>query len=192
MLWKVLSLLLALSVWPMESDAQTPAAPCGLSNPGACRTTNNLFFDPAFEQALGRFLGDHQAAYLFERGPVRDQAIAVLGGPPDAPVLVEGLYRFTACRPHSCSEKGAVVLTPGGQIMAVAILHGSCATVPRPARCSSERRLAVFLHTDADQALIVGDLSRWAEDVVARQYTSTGLVKPTLQGVDVSAVNPRD
>ena len=191
---KVLKLLglLLVSVWPQQSSASTSTAPCGLSNLSACRTTNNLVWDADFEQALGLFLGDRQAAYFYERGPVRDQAMAVLGGPPDTPVSVENLYRFTACRAHSCSEKGAVVLTPGGQIMAVAILHTVCATSPRPPRCTLKTRLAVYLHPDTDRALIVSDLSLWAENAVARSYTPPGLSRPALDGVDVLAAGSNE
>ena len=185
MIWKVLGLLLAFSTAPQQSAAQTPPTPCGLSSLSACRTTNDLLWDTGFSQALGRFLGERQAAYLWERGSVRDQAGAVLGGPPDTPIIVGNLYRFTACRLHSCSDKGAVFLTPGGEIMAVAILHSTCATAPGPARCADKMRLAVYLDPDADRTLIIGDLSHWAEDAVARLHTSAGLASPTLEGVDV-------
>ncbi|MEN5361916.1 hypothetical protein [Brevundimonas intermedia] len=185
MIWKVLGLLLAFSTAPQQSPEQTPPTSCGLSSLSACRTTNNLVWDTGFGQALGRFLGERQAAYLWERGSVRDQARAVLGGPPDAPIIVENLYRFTACRLHSCPEKGAVFLTSSGEIMAVAILHSTCATAPRPAHCAETMRLAVYLDPDADRTLIVGDLSHWAEDALARLHTFAGLAPPTLEGVDV-------
>jgi hypothetical protein len=189
--WKLASLLLALAVWPQQSAAQSFTGDCGLSNLSACRTTNNLVWDAGFEQALGRFLGDRQASYLY-LGPLRDQAMAVLGGPPDTPVFGGNLYRFTACRAHSCMEKGAVVLTPSGQIMAVAILHTACAASPGPTRCAEKRRLAVYLHHGADRHLIVGDLSRWAEDAVAGAYQPSGLARPALEGVDVLPAGSND
>jgi hypothetical protein len=105
--WKILGLFLALSIAPQPSVAQAPATACGLSNLAACRTTNALIWDTGFRQALAQFLGERQAAYLWEGGSVLGQARAVLGGPPDAPTLVGDLYRFTACRLHSCTEKGA-------------------------------------------------------------------------------------
>ena len=59
--WKLTSLLLALSVWPQQSAAQSFTGDCGLSNLGACRTTNNLVWDAGFKQAHPRRLGgDHQ------------------------------------------------------------------------------------------------------------------------------------
>jgi len=190
--WKILGLFLALSIAPQPSVAQAPATACGLSNLAACRTTNALIWDTGFRQALAQFLGERQAAYLWEGGSVLGQARAVLGGPPDAPTLVGDLYRFTACRLHSCTEKGAVVLTSSGEIRAVAVLHSACAMAPRPARCAERTRLAVYLHPDADRALVVGDLSHWAEDAVARQYTPAGLTPPRLEGVDVLMAGSRD
>lgn len=190
--WKLTSLLFALSVWPQQSAAQSFTGDCGLSNLGACRTTNNLVWDTGFKQALGRFLGDRQASYLYNRSPLSDQAMAVLGGPPDTPVFGGNLYRFTACRAGSCTEKGAVVLTPSGQIMAVAIFHTACAALRRPTRCTEKRRLAVYLHHGADRHLIVGDLSRWAEDAVAAAYAPPGQARPALEGVDVLPAGSND
>lgn len=187
--WHIFGLLLALAIWPNASSGQTPSGDCTLFNPGACRTTNEIVWDPAFERALERFLGDRQAAYLHARGPVRDQAEAVLGGPPDTPVVFGNLYRFTACRAHSCDEKGAVIVTRGGRVLAVAMLHSACVTSPRPSRCAAKMRLAVHVHSDADQALVVGNLSQWAADAVERRYTPPGLVSATLEGVDVSTVD---
>lgn len=193
MTWKVLGLLLALiTTTPQQGSAQTPPNPCGLSSLEACRTTNALVRDAGFQAALGRFMGDRQAAHLWERGPVRDQVRAVLGGPPEAPALVGGLYRFTACRLHSCSEKGAVVLTPTGDIIAAAVLHSTCATAPETPRCADTMRLAVYLHPAADRPLIVGDLAHWAEDAVARLYTPAGLSRATLGGVDIVTVGDSD
>src|SRR5439155_26713334 len=52
-----------------------------------------------------------------------DELITVLGGPPDEPKrLSDGAYLFTACQAHSCPEKGAVILSPKGEIIAAAMI----------------------------------------------------------------------
>ncbi|WP_045319414.1 hypothetical protein [Brevundimonas abyssalis] len=50
----------------------------------------------------------------------------------------------------------------------------------------SRMRLAVHLHADADQTVVVGNLSQWAADAVQGRYTSPALGRAVLEGVDVS------
>jgi len=97
---------------------------CGINNLEACINTNRLVWDKAFQEALAEFIGDRPAGWLYEDGTMLGQVRAVLGGPPDRPVhFGNNLIRFSACRHHSCDEKGAVVLTTDGEIIAVGVLH---------------------------------------------------------------------
>jgi hypothetical protein len=76
------------------------------------------------------------------------QAREALGGPPDAPLrLKDGSLLFTACRAHSCPEKGAMVIMPSGQIRIAVLLHYACTRDG----CADNPRLALF-YRDPDQA----------------------------------------
>ena len=185
-LWLLFGLLLTLSAGlPRATDASP--AECGLHALDGCRNTNQLIWDPAFAPAVRALLGDREASYPYKQDRVSTQALTVLGGPPDLPQRLGEWYRFTACRLHSCDEKGAVVLTGDGRIMAVAILHSLCAQPVRPDRCSAHTRLALYLHPRADAALITADLSRWAREALEARYTSS--TPAVLDGVDVTTVD---
>jgi hypothetical protein len=121
--------------------AGTAAPSCSIAQPTLCRTTNELMWAKGTEPALQTFFGKARGDYLIPDAPVWKQAREALGGPPDAPVrLKDGNLLFTACRAHSCPEKGALVVTPAGQIRAAALLHYFCT----PARCADNARLALF------------------------------------------------
>lgn len=146
-----------LGLLMMLSAAAAPAAPaagpaatcCDLLRPArprlaACRDTNQLITAPAFTAAVRRFIGKRKASYLHANGDVTDQQIEVLHGPPDEPTRIGALYRFTACRAHSCPEKGAAVLDPAGKIVALAILYSPCATADTR-DCNRREDLVVFM-----------------------------------------------
>ncbi|HEY1605036.1 MAG TPA: hypothetical protein VGF77_05515 [Allosphingosinicella sp.] len=108
---------------------------CGLRRLEACESTNQLVWGPGFERALRRFLGrdaDDRVSYLYSRGRLIGQVREVLGGPPDAPRSLPGGSRlFTACRAHSCEEKGAVAFAADGHIVAIGVLNYHCGKCAR-------------------------------------------------------------
>ena len=73
---------------------------------------------------MKRFAGPAQADALGgSSASLSEDLLDTLGGPPDEPVkLADGNYLFTACVAHSCTEKGAIVLTPSGSVVAAAML----------------------------------------------------------------------
>ncbi|WP_375271365.1 hypothetical protein [Sphingomonas sp.] len=170
-----MSLLIATAV------AVSPAPPrdCAPARLDACDTTNSLIWSRAFTRDLHAFLGDGTASYLNRNRPVFDQAQEVLGGPPDDPVrLADRSWMFTACRAHSCAEKGAVVLTPAGRIVAVGILHFGCGASTNPRRsCTGIPRLALYLRGAAPSSTAIArtEIETWARGN-----------EPTLAGVDVT------
>jgi hypothetical protein len=97
---------------------------CGLRHLSACSTTNELIWDRGFDQALRGFGGRARTNILEAgRGPLSDELRAVLGGPSEEPQrLTDGSYFFTACRAHECDNKGAIVLSPQGRIVAAAMI----------------------------------------------------------------------
>lgn len=157
--------------------AKAPAPPppdCGLRHPALCRNTNILVWDKPFQRAVRAFVGPGRVHYLY-RGTLADQQMSVLGGPPDEPVRIGELYRFTACRPHSCDEKGAVVLDVGGRVEATAILHTDCVRPDAPALCFRDDTLTIFVRDAETQKPIIDDLTAWAKAAVAG-YQDTALV----------------
>jgi len=147
--------------------AATPV--CAVSHPVACADTNVLARAPGFLPMLRRFFrGVPPASLLFRGGTLADQAAEVLGGPPDDRSRIGPFHRFTACRAHSCPEKGALVLTEAGEPVAVAILHSPCPAAAPPPRCSAINLLRIYTRPGATPA-VVADLKRWARTAVAGQ-----------------------
>lgn len=95
---------------------------CSLSRPQLCTTTNDIVWDHGFQAELRDFTHDLPSRYY--RSPsFYAQARDLLGGPPDHRRRIgPGRHLFTACRPHSCDEKGAVVVNAQGQITARGLL----------------------------------------------------------------------
>ena len=168
-------------------DAAPASAPaCAIMMPAACRDTNRLAWASGFEPALRRFLGRRTAAMLGRRQLVSRQAAEVLGGPPDAPQRIGDRYRFTACRAHGCTEKGALVLTPAGTVVAVGILHATCGLPDHGPRCFDDHILSLYLR--GRQSAVMADLQKWAHDAVANGYHMPGQPVPRLLRTDVVSV----
>ncbi len=180
----MLGVLLMLSA----ATAPVPAnvARCAPTRLAACRDTNQLVVAPAFTAAVRRFIGKRKASYLYADGDVATQQIEVLHGPPDEPTRIGELYRFTACRAHSCPEKGAAVLDPAGRIVALAILYSPCATADMR-DCNRRDDLIVFMRErERLQRLeVVANLRAWAVEQVAGSYTVPGQPKLRFGGVKV-------
>ncbi len=161
------------------------AGSCRLDIPAACRDTNALASSAGFDAAVSTVLGDRRADFLYKGRSVAEQAIDVLGGPPDLPTRIGPYWRFTACRAHSCGEKGAVVLLPSGAIVAVGILHSRCA-LPQPgADCFAHDTLTLFVRNAGPD--VIRDLRSWGEDQ-AHAGRVAGLRTTTLDAVEVVAV----
>ena len=175
-----------LGVVMMLSAAAGSGAVCAPARLSACQDTNQLVMAPAFTAAVRRFIGKRKAAYLYANGDVAGQQIDVLHGPPDEPTRIGNLYRFTACRAHSCPEKGAAVLDPAGKIVALAILYSPCATADTR-DCNRRDDLVVFMRErDRVQRVeVVANLRAWAVDQVASSYMVPGQPKVRFGGMQV-------
>lgn len=161
--------------------AATPAPaapnPCTLRALQACANTNQLVWDPQFEAALTRFLGDSRGDYLRPNALVADQLREALGGPPDdRKGLATGDWLFTACRAHSCPEKGAVVVTQTGRILAAGLLNFHCHAAPKgQAQCEKARRLDIFVRPgEADAGRLIQPLDGWARMATEQERVQFG------------------
>lgn len=146
----MLSVLIAPILLTAAAAPPTPNR-CTVEHLAACQNTNVLLLSVDMEDAMARFLGRHAAdrvSYVRANGYLIDQILDVLGGPPDdRRDLPGGGYVFTACRPHSCMEKGAVAFDAGGRINAVGLLSFHCGRSPKG--CSDGRTLDVYVKNDS-------------------------------------------
>ncbi|MFZ4690161.1 MAG: hypothetical protein ACOYLS_13045 [Polymorphobacter sp.] len=136
------------------------AMPCSMAAPAQCSTTSELMWAPGTETALKGFFGTARGDYLMPNALVWKQAREALGGPPEEPLRLKDVsLLFSACRAHSCPEKGAMVVTPAGKIRAAALLHYRCTR----AGCANNARLALFYRQPAEaDGLAMRALIGWA------------------------------
>ena len=145
--------MISALIVPLILAASSTSAPlavhCDVAHLAACRDTNVLTRSSGTTSAMTKFLGKHAAdrvGYLYA-GRLIDQISEALGGPPDERRdLPGGGYLFTACRPHSCLEKGAVAFDASGHMTALAIVSFHCGGRHQP--CSSGATLDLFVRDD--------------------------------------------
>jgi hypothetical protein len=131
------------------ATAAAAGTPCALASVRSCADTNQLVWSTSFQPALQTFLGNRAVSWLGQKAEIADVVSEVLGGPPDAPVEVaEGLIRFSAVRPQSATERGAVFIAADGTIKAAGVLHFNCAQ-----RCDKSYSLTMLM-TSEDKALM--------------------------------------
>jgi hypothetical protein len=162
--------LAALAMTALVPNLAAARNRCGPAHLEECRNTNVLIWNPAFEAEIRKFLGNRRADYLYAGRPlVSKQMIDVLGGPPDGPRRIGDLWLFTACRAHSCQEKGAAVLEPKGGIIALAILHSACTWRRGEGDdCVSHDVLTTFVRSAVPDG-VVKRVTDWAGDEVRRE-----------------------
>jgi hypothetical protein len=161
--------------------------PCSLHRLDACKTTNYLVWDTGFRQAMKRFFGPVRGDYI-RSGLVYQQAIDALNGAPDdAARLSDSGWLFSACLSHDCSQRGAVVITAAGRIVAVGLLNSHCG--PRPVGpdrfgCDQDLTLDLFAkESDRANVSYMRTLATWGEaDEIAARWP-TGTPKPSYKGL---------
>ena len=117
------------------------AGQCELDSIGSCADTNQLVWSKCFQPALAAFLGKRQVRWLGKKAEIADVVGEVLAGPPDDRVTVtDGLYRFSATRPQSATERGVVFLDEDGVIKVAGVLHFNCTQ-----QCNKTYSLSILL-----------------------------------------------
>jgi hypothetical protein len=130
-------------------------------------------------KALHKFAGKAQGTYMPVYPPlVSDAIVEGMGGPTDPVVdLPGGLRLISGCRAHSCTEKAAVILTPGYDVQAAAVIGRKCHWTGRPRRtrkgnlngpskCDSDVDvLTVFMPRSAQSDALDKALQDWARKV---------------------------
>ena len=186
------------------ADPMRDASGCRLAALAECSHTNQLVYQDDFQAAVARFLGNRRRAYVdhpdgpdgsqANAPPVSGQMIEVLGGPPEDRQRLGPYLFFSACRGHSCPEKGFAVLTPAGGIVALGIFHGwneAEAGNPRTC-CGPDPDLTIYHQPTADWARIAPALRSWAEGKAASLYRFEGEAQPKLRQVELIDVSRAD
>lgn len=105
-------------------------------------TNLNPMIANSFQPAVDAFIGDGQAGYYMPNSSVADQIVIGLGVPGTVVELGDGDILYDGCRPHSCSEKAAVIADNQDMIVGAALLHYACTT----SGCSRSPHVAIFLN----------------------------------------------
>jgi hypothetical protein len=183
------------------ADQGQGATGCALSALASCGNTNQLVHEDDFAVAVANFIGPRRRAYVdHPDGPegsdmgaplVSDQVIAVMGGPPDDARKLGPYFFFSACRAHSCPEKGFAVLTPEGEIVALGIFHFWNEQRAKNARscCGHDPDLTIHYQPTADWQRIEPALKLWAEGKAASLHHFEGEEQPKLRQVELIEVS---
>ena len=173
---------------------------CLATRPARCGNTNALLWSDGFKDKVARYLGDRRRTYLAHpdgrEGPdatgmtVAEAMLEVLGGPPDDMQRLGPYYLFTACRAHSCSEKGLALLGGDGQIVALGILHywNLPGEVEQRRCCGSEPDLDIYLRPVDDITRVLPTLRDWGQQQAATTYRAAGASVPKLHAIRLFAV----
>jgi hypothetical protein len=117
--------------------------------------TNRLVWDKEFSLRIHQLFGQHQENFFY-KGPLYEQVLAGLGGPPDNIIKVGETLRFaSACRAHSCDEKAAVLIACPDNVLAVGILHFNLDTMAATLTVYSQEATPTIRST----------FSRWGEKI---------------------------
>jgi hypothetical protein len=114
---------------------------------------------------LDRFFGTLTGSYIIPDAAVKDQVGAAMGIPRPDLLLPDGSYLVSGCRPRSCDEKGAVVVGPGGEITAAALISHKC-NARAASACLPYPNFTVFVPHGQEQAAHVRALQEWARETL--------------------------
>jgi hypothetical protein len=105
------------------------------------KDTNHLIWDGKFETTVKKYFGARRFDAFYPNGSLSAQILGGLGGPPDQiKTFGKSMFIASACRPHSCDEKAAVVFKKPATILAFGLIHFNC----KKEGCDSSPRLSIF------------------------------------------------
>ena len=110
-------------------------------------------------------------SYFLPDKPVSEQIFMGLGIPSPTKKLADGNLLVSGCRPHSCDEKAAVIVTPAGKLLMAGLIHFHChrdavkqnAKSTGATSCDRDPRLTVFVKQKNNQPEFTRELQDWAE-----------------------------
>ncbi|HGJ5067314.1 TPA: hypothetical protein ACJGSF_005552 [Salmonella enterica subsp. enterica serovar Muenchen] len=141
-------------------------AESGTFNLNGVSSTNELFLDQNnyFEKHINHFFGGLQGFY-FWNGSVAKQVIAGLSGPPNDIVQIDkNVHMATACRAHSCTEKGAYITD--GRHELFALIGYMCPAENGKVEYKYDGCLSIFYNNRHAEKELSPWLIRWKERIV--------------------------
>lgn len=120
----------------------------------------------ALVKSVHREFGGIRYDYFVPGRRVSKQVMMGLGIPNPARHVADGNILISGCRPHSCDEKSAVIVTPAGAMLAASLIYLSCdgdMDKRRPAvDCKLRPHLRIFIKQKNDRPALVQELKDWA------------------------------
>lgn len=122
---------------------------------------------PVVYQSIRSEFGNSHGSYLVPNGLVSEQIIMALGIPQPLIKLADGDYLLSGCRPHSCDEKAAVIVTSRGQVLAAGLINFRChLNSSKPyigtTVCDRNAHLTLFLRKKVGRSALDLELRNWA------------------------------
>jgi len=113
---------------------------------------------PAVGKSLRQAFGGMRHDYFVPGRRVSDQIMMGLGVPNPPRPIADGNSLLSGCRPHSCDEKAAVIVTPAGAMLAAGLIYLGC---DQPTTdCAMAPHLTLFLQQK--NAAFARELQDWA------------------------------
>jgi hypothetical protein len=160
-----------------QADSFAGYRDCSLKNLSACQNSNQLFSGPPdpnnqiqktdFTNALAAFLRDAPTIEVAgQRFMVSDAAQESLIGPGNAPTrFATGEIFLDGFTPHYAFNRGAVIVTPTGDIKVVATLSSPDSDTPRTLDLR-RHLLRVYVHALEPKTEWMEYLQAWAKGAI--------------------------
>jgi hypothetical protein len=183
MLWVGALLLSASSCgqMPPEANQVDPSDLGGEPIRTEFKPTGGLLqWEKGLVQSVKANLGDLRGSY-FDQNRLISEQIFMGNGIPEAPnqratLLADGKVLLAGCRHHSCDEKGAIVATPEGTMLAAGLINYRCIFDELIDRfCQRHPRLTIFVKYANDRPEITGHITAWAKEVSVGPYRPIAL-----------------
>jgi len=135
---------------------------------------------PTISRSLSHEFGAARGSFLVPSGLISEQIMMALGIPNPDLQLASGEYLVSGCRPHSCDEKAAVIVTPRGMVMAAGLINFHCHRLftksGKPIRCDARPRLTLFLKQNSSRFDLKRQLKNWASHQTLIETTEIHLL----------------
>ena len=146
--------------------------------------TNHLVLGKQFSQLTKKFFGNMHDKYLSNKNFLTSNTlIQGLGGSPDEIQFVENRYIVaTACRAHSCEEKGFVIIDSKTNDTAYALVHYSMDWSNKTGY-NKNGYLTVFFKEDVlddFKKLTMEKISVWQSTFISGSYAHISSIVPQI------------
>jgi hypothetical protein len=140
----------------------------------------SLEWQAGMRQSVAATFGDLRASYFDNNRLLGEQVIWGINLPerpvPQFSRLDDGNILIVGCRHHSCGEKGAVVATPQGAMIAAGLINYRCVFDELLDRfCLDSPRLTTFVKKENDRPEFTEPIDAWAKLVSVEPYPPIAL-----------------